>query len=60
MNVLKYKKSIISPKKRKRTLTYNKIMPPKEKIIENFIGKYDAFEKINSVELKHKFKDGGF
>lgn len=54
MNVLKYSQS--SPENIGKHKMYRKM--PQHETLDNFIGKFHAKTKINSVDLKHNFKNG--
>ena len=56
MSILKYKKAnVISPKYlRNRRKTSQKRI-----VLDDFIGKFQAKERINCVDLKHEFKNRG-
>lgn len=59
MGILKYKKiNSISPKKFRNHNMYRRKTPQhKETVLEEFIGKFQAKNKINCVNLKHEFKN---
>lgn len=59
MSFLKYEKSnIISPRSFRDYNMYHRKTPQhKEFVLEDFIGKFQAKDKINCVNLKHEFKN---
>lgn len=60
MNVFNYKKSkIISPNNIRKHNMYRKKTPQKNIVLDDFVGKFKAKDKINCVKLKHEFKNGG-
>lgn len=60
MDVLKYKRSnVISPKNFRNHSMYRSKTPQKEISLEDFVGKFQAKSKINSVALKQNFKNQG-
>ena len=61
MNVFNYKKrKISSPKIRGKHNMYRKKTPQTKICLDDFVGKFKANEKINSVDLKKEFKRGVF
>ncbi len=61
MNVSNYKKrKISSPKILGKHTMYRKKTPHNKICIDDFIGKFKANEKINSLNLKRDFKKGVF
>lgn len=60
MNVLKYKRSnVISPKNFRNHGMYRIKTSQKRVSLDDFVGKFQAMDKINSVALKHDFKNQG-
>lgn len=58
MNILNYKKSnIISPKNFRNHGMYRKKTPQKRICLDDFVGKFQAKDKINCVSLKQDFKN---
>ncbi|AMD17767.1 hypothetical protein TL18_06900 [Methanobrevibacter sp. YE315] len=61
MNVFNYKKrKISSPKITGKHKMYRKKTPQNKTCLDDFVGKFKANEKINSVDLKKDFKRGVF
>ncbi len=60
MNVLKYeRRNMLSPKNFRNHSMYRIKTPQKRVRLDDFIGKFQAKNKINSVALKHDFKNQG-
>lgn len=58
MSILKYKKrNVISPRNLRNHIVHRRQMPKKGVVLEDFIGKFQANEQINCVNLKHEFKN---
>lgn len=58
MNVLKYKRNnAISPKNFRNHGMYRRKTSQKRSNLDDFVGKFQAKDKINCVSLKHDFKN---